>query len=95
MTNVLDKIKAYKLEDVAARKAARPLSKVEAAARDATPTRGFATRLQQAADTGYGLIAEVTRQCSSRFIPSPGTIKKRIEVSDCARVEYESATVSE
>ena len=71
MTNVLDKIKAYKLEDVAARKAARPLSEVEAAARDATPTRGFATRLQQAADTGYGLIAEVKKASPSKGLIRP------------------------
>ncbi|WP_288926838.1 indole-3-glycerol phosphate synthase TrpC [uncultured Maritimibacter sp.] len=71
MTNVLDKIKAYKLEDVAARKAARPLSEVEAAARDVTPTRGFATRLQQAADTGYGLIAEVKKASPSKGLIRP------------------------
>ena len=32
MSTILDKIKAYKLEEVAARKAARPLAGVEAAA---------------------------------------------------------------
>ena len=31
MTNVLDKIKAYKLEDLAARKAARPMGEIELA----------------------------------------------------------------
>ncbi len=39
MSTVLDRIKAYKLEDVAARKAARPLAAVEAAARAASPPR--------------------------------------------------------
>ena len=59
MSNVLDKIKAYKLEEIAARKAARPLGEVEAAARTMSPTRGFADALIRASKTGYGLIAEV------------------------------------
>lgn len=64
--NVLDKIKAYKLEDVAARKAAVPLSEVEARARAAGPTRGFAARLQEASREGYGLIAEVKKSSPSK-----------------------------
>ncbi|HGG06770.1 MAG TPA: indole-3-glycerol-phosphate synthase TrpC, partial [Aliiroseovarius sp.] len=48
MSTILDKIKAYKLEDVAHRKAARPLAEVEQAARAASPVRGFATALKQA-----------------------------------------------
>ena len=66
MSTVLDKIKAYKLDHVAACKAARPLSDVEAAARDASPTRGFATSLINAAETGYGLIAEVKKASPSK-----------------------------
>ena len=46
--NVLDKIKAYKLEEVAADKAAKPLEAVEAEAREASPVRGFAESLMQA-----------------------------------------------
>ncbi|MAM61226.1 indole-3-glycerol phosphate synthase TrpC [Maritimibacter sp. UBA3975] len=84
MTNVLDKIKAYKLDDVAARKAARPLPEVEAAARDALPTRGFATRLKQAADTGYGLIAEVKKTS-----PSKGLIRADFDPPALARA-YEA-----
>ena len=84
MTNVLDKIKAYKLEDVAARKAARPLPEVEAAAREATPTRGFATRLAQAADAGYGLIAEVKKAS-----PSKGLIRADFDPPVLARA-YEA-----
>ncbi len=44
---VLDKIKAYKLEEVATAKAARPLAGVEEAARFASPTRGFADALRR------------------------------------------------
>lgn len=63
---VLDRIKAYKLREVAADKASTPLSEVEAAARAATPTRGFAKALQQASQTGYGLIAEVKKASPSK-----------------------------
>ena len=63
---VLDRIKAYKLREVAADKASTPLSEVEAAARAATPTRGFAKALQRASQTGYGLIAEVKKASPSK-----------------------------
>lgn len=42
--NVLDKIKAYKLEEIAADKAAKPLAEVEAEARDASAPRGLRKR---------------------------------------------------
>ena len=64
--NVLDKIKAYKLQDVAARKLATPLAEIETRARDASPTRGFANRLIEASRTGYGLIAEIKKASPSK-----------------------------
>ena len=66
MATILDKIKAYKLEDVAARKAARPLAQVEDAARTASPPRGFARALTRAQQTGYGLIAEIKKASPSK-----------------------------
>ncbi|MCB1333061.1 MAG: indole-3-glycerol phosphate synthase TrpC [Roseivivax sp.] len=63
---ILDKIKAYKLEEVAADKAARPLAEVEAAARAAGPVRPFAEALRAAQITGYGLIAEVKKASPSK-----------------------------
>ena len=66
MANVLDKIKTYKLEEIAAAKSARPLAEVEAAARNAPPVRGFASKLMAAAETGYGLIAEVKKASPSK-----------------------------
>ena len=63
---VLDRIKAYKLEDVAARKAKRPLALVEATAKEATAPRGFAKALVQAQNTGYGLIAEIKKASPSK-----------------------------
>ena len=64
--DILDKIKAYKLEEVAARQAARPLTDVEDAARAASPTRGFADRLVEASREGYGLIAEIKKASPSK-----------------------------
>ncbi len=66
MTNALDRIKAYKLEEIVAAKAARPLSEVEQAAREASPTRGFANALMSASQTGYGLIAEIKKASPSK-----------------------------
>jgi indole-3-glycerol phosphate synthase len=68
---VLDKIKAYKLEEVAADKAATQLSVIEDRARAASPTRGFATSLIAAAKTGYGLIAEVKKASPSKGLIRP------------------------
>ena len=36
MSTILDRIKTYKLEEIASRKAARPLAEMEEAAREAT-----------------------------------------------------------
>ena len=80
MVTVLDKIKAYKLEEIAARKAARPLREVEAAAREASPVRGFANALLQATKTGYGLIAEVKKAS-----PSKGLIRADFDPPALAR----------
>jgi len=66
MSDILQKIKTYKLEEVASRKAAVPLAEVEARANQAAPTRGFATRLADAAREGYGLIAEIKKASPSK-----------------------------
>ncbi|MDF0597007.1 indole-3-glycerol phosphate synthase TrpC [Psychromarinibacter halotolerans] len=69
--NVLDRIKAYKLDHIAACKAARPLADVEDTARAAPPVRGFADRLRDAATTGYGLIAEIKKASPSKGLIRP------------------------
>ena len=83
-TSILDKIKAYKLEDVAARKSARPLAAVEEAAAEASPVRPFAQALSVAAREGYGLIAEVKKAS-----PSKGLIRADFDPPALARA-YEA-----
>ena len=68
---ILDKIKAYKLEEVAADKAAKPLSAVEAEARLASPVRSFAENLFRANREGYGLIAEIKKASPSKGMIRP------------------------
>jgi indole-3-glycerol phosphate synthase len=64
---ILDDIRAYKLADIAERKAARPQAEVEAAARAAGPVRGFRDALQRATSAGgYGLIAEIKKASPSK-----------------------------
>lgn len=63
---ILDKIKAYKLEEVAADKAEKPMAEVEAQAREAAPVRPFADALHHATLEGYGLIAEVKKASPSK-----------------------------
>lgn len=82
--NILDKIKAYKLDEVAADKAQTPLSDVEAAAKSAPAPRGFAKALMETAKTGYGLIAEVKKAS-----PSKGLIREDFDPATLARA-YEA-----
>lgn len=71
MSTILERIKAYKLEEVAARKAARPLAQVQAQADGAPAPRGFADALVAAASTGYGLIAEIKKASPSKGLIRP------------------------
>ncbi len=69
--DILDRIKTYKLDEIAAARAARPLAEVEAAAREAPPVRGFAAALDRAAATGPALIAEIKKASPSKGLIRP------------------------
>ncbi|MHA7851464.1 indole-3-glycerol phosphate synthase TrpC [Roseovarius sp.] len=77
---ILEKIKAYKLDEIAEAKAARPLDEIEAAAKEASPVRPFATALLQASKQGYGLIAEIKKAS-----PSKGLIRPEFDPPALAR----------
>ncbi len=84
MTTILDRIKDYKLQEVAARKAARPMAEVMEAASLAPKPRGFARALSAAAGSGYGLIAEIKKAS-----PSKGLIRADFDPSALARAYQE------
>jgi indole-3-glycerol phosphate synthase len=69
--DILQRIRAYKLDEIAAAKQARPLAAVEAAARAATPVRGFASALTRTARTGPALIAEIKKASPSKGLIRP------------------------
>ncbi|WP_050526348.1 indole-3-glycerol phosphate synthase TrpC [Pseudorhodobacter aquimaris] len=84
MSTILDRIKTYKLEEVAARKAALPLTEVEARASAAPAPRGFMQALLSASQNGYGLIAEIKKAS-----PSKGLIRADFDPEALARA-YEA-----
>ena len=80
---VLDRIKAYKLEEIAADKQSTPLADLEAAAGDADPVRPFRKALVDAMREGYGLIAEVKKAS-----PSKGLIREDFDPATLAAAYF-------
>jgi indole-3-glycerol phosphate synthase len=77
---ILDKIAAYKREEIAAAKASAPLAEIEEAARHAPPVRPFGETVMACAEEGrFALIAEIKKAS-----PSRGLIREDFEPATLA-----------
>ena len=81
MATILDKIAAYKREEVARAKTAIPRAQLESLAKHAPPVRSFHTALQNKIAAGHwALIAEIKKAS-----PSKGLIREHFNPPELAK----------
>ena len=85
MATILDRIAAYKREEVAKAKLAAPLTQLEAQVKNASPVRGFHKALQdKIATSEWALIAEIKKAS-----PSKGLIRENFVPAELANAYEE------